>query len=136
MRFRINFFRCMINFLKFESATGSRNANVCTSKQPYLHPVVFGGILGKRDDAAHLDDMQQFAIPEIDLVIVDLYPFEETLQSTSNFIARKKIIHLITQNARSNFKNESRVELTRVPMLKSSSSLQSLLNLGCSTSSN
>ena len=49
-----------------------------------LHPVVFGGILGKRDDAAHLDDMQQFAIPEIDLVIVDLYPFEETLQSTSD----------------------------------------------------
>jgi phosphoribosylaminoimidazolecarboxamide formyltransferase/IMP cyclohydrolase len=49
-----------------------------------LHPVVFGGILGKRDDAAHLDDMQQFAIPEIDLVIVDLYPFEETVQSTSD----------------------------------------------------
>ncbi len=49
-----------------------------------LHPVVFGGILGKRDDDAHLDDMQQFAIPEIDLVIVDLYPFEETLQSTSD----------------------------------------------------
>jgi phosphoribosylaminoimidazolecarboxamide formyltransferase/IMP cyclohydrolase len=49
-----------------------------------LHPVVFGGILGKRDDAAHLDDMQQFAIPEIDLVIVDLYPFEETLQSTTD----------------------------------------------------
>lgn len=49
-----------------------------------LHPVVFGGILGKRDDAAHLNDMQQFAIPEIDLVIVDLYPFEETLQSTSD----------------------------------------------------
>src|SRR6187431_1727087 len=44
-----------------------------------LHPSVFGGILGKRDDAQHLDEMKQFNIPEIDLVIVDLYPFEETV---------------------------------------------------------
>ena len=48
-----------------------------------LHPVVFGGILGKRDDAQHLDEMVQYNIPEIDLVIVDLYPFEETLKTTS-----------------------------------------------------
>lgn len=44
-----------------------------------LHPSVFGGILGKRDDAQHLAEMQQFNIPEIDLVIVDLYPFEQTV---------------------------------------------------------
>lgn len=44
-----------------------------------LHPVVFGGILGKRADAVHRQEMQQYAIPEIDLVIVDLYPFEETV---------------------------------------------------------
>jgi len=49
-----------------------------------LHPVVFGGILGKRDDGQHLEEMKQYAIPEIDLVIVDLYPFEETLKSTSD----------------------------------------------------
>ncbi len=49
-----------------------------------LHPVVFGAILGKRDDAQHLQEMQQYAIPEIDLVIVDLYPFEETLKSTTD----------------------------------------------------
>jgi phosphoribosylaminoimidazolecarboxamide formyltransferase/IMP cyclohydrolase len=47
-----------------------------------LHPVVFGGILGKRSDAQHLAEMKQFQIPEIDLVIVDLYPFEETVAST------------------------------------------------------
>ncbi len=46
-----------------------------------LHPSVFGGILGKRDDAQHLAEMKQFNIPEIDLVIVDLYPFEETVKT-------------------------------------------------------
>lgn len=44
-----------------------------------LHPSVFGGILGKREDAAHVAEMQQYKIPEIDLVIVDLYPFEQTV---------------------------------------------------------
>src|SRR5258706_891165 len=45
-----------------------------------LHPSVFGGILGKREDATHLQEMEQHHIPEIDLVIVDLYPFEQTLE--------------------------------------------------------
>jgi len=49
-----------------------------------LHPVVFGGILGKRDDAQHIAEMQQYSIPEIDLVIVDLYPFEETVKQTTD----------------------------------------------------
>ena len=52
-----------------------------------LHPLVFGGILGKRDDAQHVADMQEYKIPEIDLVIVDLYPFEETVKSTADEIA-------------------------------------------------
>jgi phosphoribosylaminoimidazolecarboxamide formyltransferase / IMP cyclohydrolase len=49
-----------------------------------LHPSVFGGILGKRDDAQHVTEMKQYNIPEIDLVIVDLYPFEETVASTTD----------------------------------------------------
>jgi phosphoribosylaminoimidazolecarboxamide formyltransferase/IMP cyclohydrolase len=49
-----------------------------------LHPSVFGGILGKREDAEHVAEMQQYNIPEIDLVIVDLYPFEETVASTTD----------------------------------------------------
>lgn len=49
-----------------------------------LHPLVFGGILGKRDDVTHVAEMKQYKIPEIDLVIVDLYPFEETVASTSD----------------------------------------------------
>ncbi|MBO9659215.1 MAG: bifunctional phosphoribosylaminoimidazolecarboxamide formyltransferase/IMP cyclohydrolase [Chitinophagaceae bacterium] len=48
-----------------------------------LHPSVFGGILGKRDDDTHVQEMKQYNIPELDLVIVDLYPFEETVASTS-----------------------------------------------------
>lgn len=44
-----------------------------------LHPSVFGGILGRRENETDLQEMQQFSIPEIDLVIVDLYPFEQTV---------------------------------------------------------
>ncbi|MBA2500713.1 MAG: bifunctional phosphoribosylaminoimidazolecarboxamide formyltransferase/IMP cyclohydrolase [Chitinophagaceae bacterium] len=48
-----------------------------------LHPGVFGGILGRRDEESDVKEMIQFNIPEIDLVIVDLYPFEETLAQTN-----------------------------------------------------
>ncbi len=48
-----------------------------------LHPSVFGGILGRRDNEQDLQEMRAYNIPEIDLVIVDLYPFEETLASTN-----------------------------------------------------
>lgn len=47
-----------------------------------LHPLVFGGILGRRDLETDVREMTEYKIPEIDLVIVDLYPFEETLAST------------------------------------------------------
>jgi len=57
-----------------------------------LHPSVFGGILGKRDDDTHVQEMKQYSIPEIDLVIVDLYPFEETVASTTD---EKSIIEKI-----------------------------------------
>lgn len=46
-----------------------------------LHPKVHGGILAKREDD-HLQQLAQLEIPEIDLVIVDLYPFEETVANT------------------------------------------------------
>jgi len=47
-----------------------------------LHPSVFGGILGRRDNETDVQEMQQYKIPELDLVIVDLYPFEETVAAT------------------------------------------------------
>ena len=46
-----------------------------------LHPKVFGGILNRRDHENDQKQIQEFDIPEIDLVIVDLYPFEETVAS-------------------------------------------------------
>lgn len=49
-----------------------------------LHPSVFGGILGRRENETDVLEMKQYNIPEIDLVIVDLYPFEETVASTSD----------------------------------------------------
>jgi phosphoribosylaminoimidazolecarboxamide formyltransferase/IMP cyclohydrolase len=46
-----------------------------------LHPKVFGGILGRRALAEDQAEMAKYEIPEIDLVIVDLYPFEQTVAS-------------------------------------------------------
>ena len=46
-----------------------------------LHPKVFGGILNRRDNEGDQAQIAQYEIPEIDLVIVDLYPFEETVAS-------------------------------------------------------
>ncbi|RBL93671.1 bifunctional phosphoribosylaminoimidazolecarboxamide formyltransferase/IMP cyclohydrolase [Chitinophaga flava] len=48
-----------------------------------LHPKVFGGILARRENPQDLEQLKQYEIPEIDLVIVDLYPFEETVKSTT-----------------------------------------------------
>jgi phosphoribosylaminoimidazolecarboxamide formyltransferase/IMP cyclohydrolase len=57
-----------------------------------LHPLVFGGILGRRNNETDLQEMKEYGIPELDLVIVDLYPFQETVASTSD---EKQIIEKI-----------------------------------------
>lgn len=46
-----------------------------------LHPKIFGGILSRRELQSDVDQLEEYEIPEIDLVIVDLYPFEETVAS-------------------------------------------------------
>lgn len=46
-----------------------------------LHPKVFGGILNRQDNDSDVREMDSFNIPQIDLVIVDLYPFEKTVAS-------------------------------------------------------
>jgi phosphoribosylaminoimidazolecarboxamide formyltransferase/IMP cyclohydrolase len=48
-----------------------------------LHPAVFGGLLARRE-AEHLAQLEQFNIPTIDAVIIDLYPFEQTVSSTDD----------------------------------------------------
>jgi phosphoribosylaminoimidazolecarboxamide formyltransferase/IMP cyclohydrolase len=46
-----------------------------------LHPKVFGGILARRENEGDIAQMQKYDIPSIDLVVVDLYPFEQTVAS-------------------------------------------------------
>ncbi|RTL58530.1 MAG: bifunctional phosphoribosylaminoimidazolecarboxamide formyltransferase/IMP cyclohydrolase PurH [Sphingobacteriales bacterium] len=65
-----------------ESVTGY--PSILGGRVKTLHPSVFGGILGRRDNETDVQEMKQFNIPEIDLVIVDLYPFEETVASTTD----------------------------------------------------
>lgn len=49
-----------------------------------LHPKIFGGILARRDNEGDQEQMKEYEIPSIDLVIVDLYPFEQTVASGAN----------------------------------------------------
>jgi len=46
-----------------------------------LHPKVFGGILNRQDNDSDVSQMKEFDIPQLDIVIVDLYPFEKTVAS-------------------------------------------------------
>ncbi len=46
-----------------------------------LHPKVFGGILNRQDNESDVAQMEEFEIPQLDIVIVDLYPFEKTVES-------------------------------------------------------
>lgn len=62
-----------------ESLTGY--PSILGGRVKTLHPKVFGGILGRRELQQDIDQMAQYDIPEIDLVIVDLYPFEKTVAS-------------------------------------------------------
>ncbi|MBQ6202789.1 MAG: IMP cyclohydrolase [Prevotella sp.] len=49
-----------------------------------LHPKIFGGILARRDNEGDQQQMEEYEIPAIDLVIVDLYPFEQTVADASS----------------------------------------------------
>ena len=49
-----------------------------------LHPKIFGGILNRQDNPSDVEEMNSFNIPQIDLVIVDLYPFEKTVAAGAN----------------------------------------------------
>ena len=57
-----------------------------------LHPKVFGGILARREEQGDLEQLNEYQIPEFDLVIVDLYPFEDTVRSGA---AEQEIIEKI-----------------------------------------
>lgn len=65
-----------------ESLTGY--PSILGGRVKTLHPIVFGGFLARRDQESDLQEMKQYNIPEIDLVVVDLYPFKETVKSTND----------------------------------------------------
>ncbi|HSO87260.1 MAG TPA: bifunctional phosphoribosylaminoimidazolecarboxamide formyltransferase/IMP cyclohydrolase [Draconibacterium sp.] len=62
-----------------ESLTGY--PSILGGRVKTLHPKVFGGILSRRDNQGDVSQLTEYDIPEIDLVIVDLYPFEDTVAS-------------------------------------------------------
>ena len=65
-----------------ESLTGY--PSILGGRVKTLHPKVFGGILGRLDNNSDLAEMKQYEIPALDLVIGDLYPFEETVRNTTD----------------------------------------------------
>ncbi len=68
-----------IDVIAVEDLTGY--PSILGGRVKTLHPKVFGGILNRRENKEDKTQIGQYEIPEIDLVIVDLYPFEETLSS-------------------------------------------------------
>jgi phosphoribosylaminoimidazolecarboxamide formyltransferase/IMP cyclohydrolase len=70
-----------IPVIAVESLTGY--PSILDGRVKTLHPKVFGGILARREKG-HLSELEQMDIPPFDLVIVDLYPFEETVRSGAN----------------------------------------------------
>lgn len=98
-----------------------------------LHPKIFGGILARREEAGDLSEIENFEIPLLDLVMVDLYPFEETRKQTNE---AQKIIEKIDiggisliRAAAKNFKHTLIVSHTKLyPQL-----LELLKNQSCST---
>ena len=62
-----------------ESLTGY--PSILGGRVKTLHPKVFGGILSRRDNPGDASQLAEYEIPEIDMVIVDLYPFEKTVAS-------------------------------------------------------
>jgi phosphoribosylaminoimidazolecarboxamide formyltransferase/IMP cyclohydrolase len=96
-----------IPVIKVEDVTGY--PSILGGRVKTLHPKIFGGILNRNDNNNDVTDLKNYEIPNIDLVIVDLYPFEETVksnQSEENIIEKIDIggISLIRAAAK-NFKD-------------------------------
>ncbi|GAB5399019.1 MAG: bifunctional phosphoribosylaminoimidazolecarboxamide formyltransferase/IMP cyclohydrolase [Aureisphaera sp.] len=68
-----------INVVPVESVTDY--PSILGGRVKTLHPKVFGGILNRQDNESDVAQMKEFQIPQLDLVIVDLYPFEKTVAS-------------------------------------------------------
>ena len=74
-----------------------------------LHPKVFGGILARRDNEGDQSQMKDFEIPYFDLVIVDLYPFEETVASGA--VEQEIIDKIIARDSKKSDEIEKNIEV-------------------------
>ena len=72
-----------------EVSTYIQQPEIMNGRVKTLHPKVFGGILSRREDEGDLAQLEQYSIPNIDLVVVDLYPFEDKL---SDVYSSEKIL--------------------------------------------
>lgn len=71
-----------VNAIAVESTIGF--PEILDGRVKTLHPAIFGGILARRDNANDMDQLSKHGIGTLDLVIVDLYPFEDTIKSTND----------------------------------------------------
>ena len=53
--------------------------SILSGRVKTLHPKIFGGILNRRENKSDIEEIKKYDIPQIDLVIVDLYPFKDTV---------------------------------------------------------
>ena len=67
---------------KVEDTTGF--PSILGGRVKTLHPNVFGGILSRRDNESDQRELQEYQIEQFDLVVVDLYPFEKTVQEDNS----------------------------------------------------
>ena len=73
-----------VNVIPVESLTSY--PSILGGRVKTLHPKVFGGILSRRELDSDVAQLEEYDIPEIDLVIVDLYPFEDTVASGADHL--------------------------------------------------
>jgi len=67
-----------INVRKIQELT--KFPEIMDGRVKTLHPYIYGGILGKRENEKHVNTIARYSIPWIDLVVVNLYPFEEVIK--------------------------------------------------------
>jgi len=79
----------MLPITEIEELTGY--PSILGGRVKTLHPKIFGGILARRENKTDINDIKEFSLPLIDMIVVDLYPFEETVTSnaTENEILEK-----------------------------------------------
>ena len=68
----------------YEVSEYTKTDEILDGRVKTLHPKLYAGILSKRDNKKHKKELKKNNYDEIDLVIVNFYPFEETLKSTKN----------------------------------------------------